>query len=109
MYNPKTVETFTGTVLSVDEISLMQGRYTGVELKVKTGKDTTAVHLGPSSFIQQQKTKIERNDTIQVTGSRVTVQGKEVILAAEVKKGDQTLKLRDEQGIPVWGGRRRNR
>jgi hypothetical protein len=34
--------------------------------------------------------------------------GKTVILAAEVKKGDQVLKLRDPNGVPLWTGRGRN-
>jgi hypothetical protein len=26
------------------------------------------------------------------------------MIAAEIKKGDQILKVRDENGIPAWGG-----
>jgi hypothetical protein len=39
-------------------------------------------------------------------GSRITYEGKPAIIAAEVKKGDEVLRLRDEKGIPVWAGRR---
>lgn len=35
-------------------------------------------------------------------GSRVTFQGKPAVIAAEVKKGDEVLKLRDETGLPAW-------
>lgn len=41
---------------------------------------------------------------MEVTGSRVTFDGKPAIIAAEVKKGGETLKLRDEKGRPVWSG-----
>jgi hypothetical protein len=51
--------------------------------------------------------KIEPKDTIEVKGSRTTVAGKPAIIAAEVKKGDELLKLRDESGFPVWAGWRR--
>jgi hypothetical protein len=38
------------------------------------------------------------------------VAGKPAIIAAQVKKGNEILKLRDENGIPVWRrGARGNR
>ena len=40
-------------------------------------------------------------------GSRVTVQGKPELIAAEVRKGDETLRLRDESGVPAWSGWRK--
>jgi hypothetical protein len=51
--------------------------------------------------------KIQPKDTVEVKGSRVTVQGQPALIAAEVKKGDEVLKLRDEAGIPMWAGWRR--
>jgi hypothetical protein len=51
--------------------------------------------------------RIEVNDTIVINGSRVTIDGNPAIIAAQVKKGNEILKLRDENGIPAWrrGGR----
>jgi hypothetical protein len=43
-------------------------------------------------------------DRIQVTGSKIMWEGSPVILAAEAKKGDDVLKLRDPNGVPVWRG-----
>jgi hypothetical protein len=103
-YDPKTVETIEGKVLSVEK---MQQRAGGVHLTLQTEKETIAVHLGPSWYIDKQTPKIENNDTITATGSRVTIDEKPTIIAAQVKKGNETLKLRDDNGIPVWrrGGR----
>jgi len=42
-----------------------------------------------------------------VKGSRFTLGGKPAIIAAEVKKGDEVLKLRDDAGFPMWIGWRR--
>ena len=106
-YDPKTVETLQGKVLSVEKT---QERGRGVHLMLQTDQETIAVHLGPSWYIDKQMPKIETNDTITVTGSRITVGGKPAIIAAQVKKGNETLKLRDENGLPVWrGGARGNR
>lgn len=99
-YDPKTVETIEGKVLSVEKT---QQRRHGIHLMVQTDKETVAVHLGPAWYIDKQTPKIEANDTITVTGSRVTMDGKPAIIAAQAKKGNEVLKLRDENGIPAWG------
>lgn len=73
-----------------------------MHLTLQADKETIGVHLGPSWYIEKQTPHIEANDTITVTGSRVTVDGKPVIIAAQVKKGNEILNLHDENGIPVW-------
>jgi len=57
--------------------------------------------------MERLDTKIEKGDKIEVKGSRVTFAGKPAIIAAEVKKGDNTVILRDSAGIPAWAGWRR--
>ncbi|MCF6156180.1 MAG: DNA-binding protein [Candidatus Brocadia sp.] len=107
MYDPKTVETISGEVVSVDVITPMKGMYHGVHLMVKTDKETISVHLGPGWYIENQDTKIEPKDKVEITGSRITFEGKPAIIAAEVKKGEEVLKLRNEKGFPFWSGWRR--
>ena len=107
MYNPATVETLKGTVEAVDKVMPMKGMYYGIHLLLKTDKETVSVHLGPGWYIERLDTKIEKGDRIEVKGSRATMMGKPVIIAAEVKKGESVLKLRDENGIPVWAGWKR--
>lgn len=107
MYNPATVETLVGIVESVDKITPMKGMMYGIHLLLKTDKETISVHLGPGWYIERLDMKIDKGDKIEVKGSRVTIMGKPAIIAAEVKKGDNVLKLRDENGIPVWAGWRR--
>jgi hypothetical protein len=107
MYNPKTVETISGTIESVDKITPMKGMYYGIHLSLKTDKETMPVHIGPGWYIERLDTKIEKGDKIEVKGSKVIMMGKPAIIAAEVKKGESVLKLRDENGIPVWAGWRR--
>jgi len=107
MYNPKTIETITGVVVSVDKITPMKGMSHGVHMILKTDKETIAVHLGPSWYIENQDIKIEQKDKVEVRGSRITFEGKPAIIAAEVQKGNEILKLRDEKGLPVWSGWRR--
>jgi|WetSurMetagenome_2_1015567.scaffolds.fasta_scaffold115294_1 hypothetical protein len=107
MYNPKTVETISGEVVSIDKITPMKDMYYGVHAVIKTDKETISVHLGPGWYIENQDVKIAPKDKIEVKGSRITFEGKPAIIAAEVKKGDDVLMLRDAGGLPAWSGWRR--
>lgn len=107
LYNPATVETVSGSVMAVERITPMKGMGAGIHLQLKSEKETITVHLGPAWYIERLDTRIEKGDAIEVKGSRVTVAGKPVIIAAEVKTGDAVLTLRDGSGIPVWSGWRR--
>jgi hypothetical protein len=107
LYNLATVETLSGTVESVDKVTPMKGMYAGVHIMLNTEKETISIHLGPEWYVERQDVKIAKGDTIGVKGSRVTFADKPAIIAAEVKKGDSTLVLRDSNGIPAWAGWRK--
>jgi hypothetical protein len=102
-YDPKTVATVSGEVVSVDKVT-DQGMGDGVKLTLKTGQETLLVYLGPGWFLDKQDLTFAPKDQVEITGSLITSQGKPAILAAQVKKGDKSLKLRDSAGIPAWAG-----
>ena len=110
MYDQSKETTMTGTVASVEQITgrgRMQGQ--GVGLKLKTGEETVFVHLGPQWYLDEKAgMKIATGDTVEIKGAKTVRRGEEVILAAEVKKGSEVLKLRDENGYPVWAGWKRS-
>jgi hypothetical protein len=106
LYNPQTVTTVKGAVEKLEELPSM-GRgsdrgmmYQGVLLK--TDKGSLMVHLAPSWYLDEQKFTVKAGDTLEVTGSQVTLNNQAAIIAREVKVNDQILKLRDEKGIPAW-------
>ncbi len=107
MYDLKTVETISGEVVSVEKITPRKGMSYGIHLMVKTDRENISVHLGPGWYIENQDVTIEPNDIVKIKGSRITFNGKPAIIAAEVNKGDDILKLRDESGFPAWSGWRR--
>jgi hypothetical protein len=107
MYNPQTVETISGMVVSIDRLTPIRGMSQGVHLILKTARQNISVHLGPAWYLESQDLQIKPGDTIEVRGSRITFAGRPVIIAAEVKKQDQILTLRDNNGFPVWSGWRR--
>jgi hypothetical protein len=107
MYDPKAVETISGEITTVDRITPMKGMSGGIHMNVRTDKETISVQLGPSWYLENQDVKLEAKDKVEVKGARATFAGKPSIIAAEVKKGDEVLKLRDDNGYPVWSGWRR--
>lgn len=107
MYDPKTVETIKGEVVSVDRVTPMKGMGQGVHMTVKTATETVSVHLGPAWYLENQDVELGPQETVEVTGSRITFDGRPAIIAAEVRKGEEVLKLRDDKGYPVWAGWRR--
>jgi hypothetical protein len=107
MYDAKTVETIKGEVTGVSRVTPRKGMSAGIHINVKTDKETLSVHLGPSWYLENQDVKIDPKDQVEVKGSRVSFDGKPVIIAAEVRKGDQVLTLRNDAGFPVWSGWRR--
>ena len=104
IYNTNTVETIRGQVVSVEKTTPPEGRGYGIHLMLKTDKETIPVHLGPASYVEKQTPRVEAKDMVEVTGSRVTLEGKPAIIAAQVKKGSEVLKLRDATGRPAWAG-----
>jgi hypothetical protein len=107
LYDPKTVETVTGEIEKVERVAPMKGMSTGVHLLLKTDKETLSVHLGPAWYIDNQELQVAPKDRVEVRGSRVTVDGKPALIAAELTRGDEVLRLRDDNGVPVWSGWRR--
>jgi hypothetical protein len=80
------------------------GMSPGVHLLVDTGKERLSVHVGPEWYIERQDVPLEPGDAIEVKGSRITFEGKPALVAAEVRKGADVLRLRDEDGFPAWSG-----
>ncbi len=104
-YDPKTEVSVKGTVEEVQQHAGRHG-WAGTHLMVKTDSETLEVHVGPSGYIAQKQFSFAKGDAVEVLGSKVTIDGKEALLAREITKDGKTLVLRNAQGIPQWSGRR---
>ena len=107
LYDPDTVKTISGEVVKVECFVPQQGMGQGVHVQLKTLRETLPVHLGPRRFLDNQDVQIEKGDRIQVKGSQITFENKPAVIAAEIEKGDDILRLRDNNGFPRWAGWRR--
>jgi hypothetical protein len=106
-YDTSTVVTISGTITAIDTIAPSGRMAGGVHLTLKNDKETIPVQLGPSIYLEQQSVKLAVNDNIDVKGSRITFDDKPAIIAATITRGTDTLKLRNENGIPLWSRSRR--
>ena len=108
LYNPQTVTTVTGQVEKLEELpSMGRGGGMGMQyrgLLLKTDQGSLMVHLGPGWYLDEKKFAVKVGDTVSATGSQVTLNNQPALIAREVKVKGTTLKLRDDQGLPVWRG-----
>ena len=102
LYNPQTVTTVTGQAEKLEEVAM--GRMAIREVFLKTDQGSLRVHLGPGWYLDEKKFVVKVGDTVSATGSKVTLDNQPALIAREVTVKGTTLKLRDEQGVPVWQG-----
>jgi DNA/RNA endonuclease YhcR with UshA esterase domain len=104
-YDPQTETTIKGTIEAVNQVHGRQG-CCGEHLSLNTGTALVQVHVGPAAYVKQQQFSFVKGDEIEVTGSKIELNGKDVIIAREIRKQGKTLVLRSPQGIPNWAGSR---
>jgi sporulation protein YlmC with PRC-barrel domain len=118
-FDPNAMTTVTGVIDSVgtftpDEIRRSSQRdhdrsghtpdtVDGIRLRVKTTDgNRVTVYAGPQPFADKNNIQFYYGDNVKITGSKVNVDGRGVIMATEITKGNQTLKLLDNTGRPLW-------
>jgi hypothetical protein len=112
MYDVKTETTMRGTVESLETVAGMGGRghrsMGGTHLVLKTEKDAVGVHVGPTAYLAEKGIALATGDVLEITGSRLSIDGEPVLIAKQITKGNATWTLRDASGRPVWSGRGRS-
>ena len=106
-YDPATEVTLTGTVEEVKTVPAPGRGPGGVHLMVRAEGGVMEVLLGPAWFVTSKGMDFAKGDNITVTGSKLTLNKQEVVVAREAKKADKVLTLRDAKGFPLWSGRAR--
>ena len=100
-YDPNTVVTLEATVRAARPTQPMP------PLEVETALDEpVTVVLGPPWYLERAGITFVPGDRVIVEGSKLMEEtGRVVIVAARVEKVAEkvTLRLRDQQGLPLWG------
>jgi hypothetical protein len=103
LYNHNTVVELEGKVIGVERSAPMQGMDVSVALLVKSSNGgTSTVDLGPAWYVDNLPTKVKMGDRVRVTGSKVFSQGRSMILARSVVRGNNVMYMRSEDGFPMW-------
>jgi hypothetical protein len=101
-FDPKTLQTFSGEVTTVDQLIPGYSMSDRVWLGLQTDKNMILVILGPTWFHKVRNFRIEPKDRLEIKGSMIHGMEEPLFIATEVKKGDRVLKLRDDSGYPLW-------
>ncbi len=111
--DPACMKVIAGKVVRVDRVCPARGRshivdtdgeWWGVHIHLLkwAGNDTVHVHLGPSWFVDRQGVEIKKRDYIVVHGAGVYFYGEHRVVAAQIRKDDKMLYLREMDGRPLW-------
>jgi len=106
-FDSETIEEQEGKIIEISHSNEKKDESRGVYLKLETDQEVIPVHLGPVWYLDHQDGKFKAGEKVEVKGSRINYNGRESIIAMSVIKGNEELKLRDEQGIPLWHGWRK--
>lgn len=102
-FDPGTVGSFSGEIVKVEKVVPLHGMTEGVAVTLRNREETLTVQLGPLWFLERQDAlMLLPGDTLEVRGSRVAINGEKGMIATEMARKGRGLRLRDEQGLPVW-------
>lgn len=106
LFDPKEADAVKGRVVRIYDFVPMPGMATGLALEIEDKKDKTieVVHLGPKDFLDLSVIGLKEGDQVKVAGAWAEFDGKDVLLAVKVKKGeDVQMKVRrTKDGFPFW-------
>ena len=79
-------------------------KHSGAVLRTEWGR--VIVYLGPAWYFCQHNFPIRAGDILEISGTTIFLSGRQpILLAQEVRTKGRKLKIRDEQGRPLWGRR----
>ena len=103
-YDPAAEITVSGIVDRIwTEDCLGCGCDGGTHVTLKTEGATYEAHLGPTCYLVGKGWELLRGERIEVTGAPLPYRGEgKALVVREMKRGNETLLLRDETGVPLW-------
>lgn len=99
-YNANTEQVVRGVVEAIGGQSSSH-LLAGDHLTLLASGAKVDVHLGPGEPRRLGNYGLRVGDQVEVTGGIVVIEGKPVLLARTVKRGNQVLTFRNRLGIPV--------
>ena len=102
-YDPATEITIQGKVLSVHDRQCPVSGTLGTHfmLEALDGR-VYEVHLAPTTFTKMFDMVFTPGEKVDISGNILVFQGKDAILARQIKHGNETVTFRDKKGNPSW-------
>jgi hypothetical protein len=89
----ETGRTLSGTITQLNETA-----GGNLEATLKTATGVWRVRLGAAERLRAEDVRLEPGDVITVTGFPVSSRGRSVLVAGEIRHGDQRIPVRDSSG-----------
>ncbi|MGD0113842.1 MAG: hypothetical protein ABSD48_18450 [Armatimonadota bacterium] len=106
LYDRGRVRTVDGWVERVDVGAPMSDMGEGLMATIRTTQQQRVrAHVGPSWFVEQANLSLKPGDMVKLEGSLVPVNGKLALMVSDFTSGKRHVRLRNEDGTPVWSGR----
>ncbi len=102
-YDLQTETQIKGTV---EELKVPDKAKENMHVILKSTDASIDITLCPKSYLDDMGISLAKGDEIALLASKIKDDAGEVVLARELKKGNDTLILRDAKGNPVWNWRR---
>ncbi len=101
-YDPATEVKTKGVITEVKDFECPVSGGMGAHLVLKVGEKSVLVHIALSKFLKEYEMSFEKGQEVEVLGSKVMMDGEEVILARQITRGQSTFIFRDDKGKPLW-------
>jgi hypothetical protein len=105
-YKVSELDNFRATVVDIIEVIPMEGMSpaTAITVKESDDDDPILVHICPTWFSGKDSLGLKKGDRIKIRGVWAEIEGRDVFLAAKIKKGDYfEFKVRlTRDGTPFW-------
>lgn len=105
LFDQSKTQTVRGTVTNIGTFSPGANSARGRQITLRANDGQTyTIHLGPADYIDRDNTKfrIREGDELSVNASAAQFEGKDVLIASRVRKGGESLDLRNFRGRPRW-------
>lgn len=99
--SPRTID---GKVVEMTEVHLGDGG-SARAVKISTSSGEETVLVGPAWYMDNQELMYRPGDPIKLKARRITVDGKEHLVAGSIDHNGRSTTLIDDDGRPVWDRR----
>ncbi len=96
------METVTGKVSEVIRRARPGPIKAMVDVRLTSDSKKMLVRLAPIEFLEEKKFAVKQGEVLSVSGYRMTTAEGKFLVAIEVRRGSQTLRLRHSPGKPAW-------